>query len=370
MKILEVNKYYPPWIGGIETVVKQVAEGFSDRGQQVTVLCCSGSNDEKIESQGGVLIIRVQRFFSLFGMPISLSFFRWYRRLVGTVDVVHIHYPFPLAFFAAWLFPSRAKLIIHYHADVIKQRYAQFFLLPLLHAIFSTSTAVVVTSEALRDTSVLLRKYVSKCSVIPIGVPFERLCEEVRTRNVLYFRDLYGVFVLSVGRLSRYKGLPYLIHACRRISAHLVIAGIGDELHSLRMLVKQLGANDAVVFLPHQSRENLMSLYKAAAVFVLPSISRNEAFGIVLLEAMAVGTPVISTELHTGTSTNNIHGETGLVVDPKNIIELSNALKLILDDPQCAHAYGEQGSKRVKNHFSETTMINSLLDLCREAQSD
>jgi len=139
--------------------------------------------------------------------------------------------------------------------------------------------------------------------------------------------------VLYVGVLRYYKGLPYLIEAMQHVDANLVIVGEGPMSATLRQMVFRLGLASRVFFIGQVSNQELPAYYHAADCFVLPASERSEAFGLVLVEALASGLPIISTELGTATSYVNLHDESGLVVPPRDAAALAEALnRLLLDD--------------------------------------
>ena len=164
-------------------------------------------------------------------------------------------------------------------------------------------------------------------------------------------------FILFVGRLNYYKGLQYLIEATKEIAANLVIIGEGPLKNSLRNKAKELGIEGKIFFLPFMTQEELVNFYKTCSVFVLPSIFKSEAFGLVLIEAMACGKPVISTDIGTGTSFVNQDGVTGFVVPPKDSQALAQAIKKILENKKLAQELGRNGLERVRKKFSLEKML-------------
>jgi rhamnosyl/mannosyltransferase len=115
--------------------------------------------------------------------------------------------------------------------------------------------------------------------------------------------------------------------------------------------------------------QELISHFHACDVFVLPSIANTEAFGIVQLEAMACGKPVISTDLPTGVPFVNQHKKTGLIVPPQNSTELANAIKVLITNEYLAHTYGTAGKQRVQKEFTVQTMVKQVLALYEEVLS-
>jgi rhamnosyl/mannosyltransferase len=173
-------------------------------------------------------------------------------------------------------------------------------------------------------------------------------------------------FVLFIGRLINYKGLRYLITAMKGVKAKLVIIGEGPLEYELRTLAYNLDLEDRVIFLKVPYFEPLGSYIDACDLFVLPSVMRSEAFGLVLLEAMACRKPVVTTELGTGTSFVCLNGVTGIVVPPKDPKALEEAINKILNNPNLAKKFGESGRRRVEEEFGLEKMGDAFLDLYKK----
>jgi rhamnosyl/mannosyltransferase len=146
-----------------------------------------------------------------------------------------------------------------------------------------------------------------------------------------------------------------------RVEGTLLIIGTGPLQEDLRRLVRSLELEDRVLFLGELSDHEVDIYLHACDLLVLPSILRSEAFGVVLLEAMACGKPVVSTELGTGTSFVNRHEETGLVVPPNDAVALERAVNLLLANPELRNTYGNAGRERVENYFSRESMVDRIL---------
>ncbi len=157
--------------------------------------------------------------------------------------------------------------------------------------------------------------------------------------------------VLFVGRLVPYKGVEFLIRALEDVKARLWIVGTGPLENSLKNLVREKGMADRVVFLGHVSDEDLVAYYHACDVFALPSITNQEMFGLVQLEAMACRKPVISTTVPTGVPWVNQHGKTGYTVTPGNSAELAHAIQRLLSSREFREEMGAAGRARVEQPF-------------------
>ncbi|MDP2631949.1 MAG: glycosyltransferase [Candidatus Uhrbacteria bacterium] len=363
MRILQICKLYNPWIGGVEEVAKKIAEGVhSLGGVESIVLCCQPKGKYDQTKINEIQVNRAASLGMLWGMPISFDFLKRFRRLSKTVDVIDLHIPFPLADLAVLLTKPNAKLVVHYHADIVRQKILKPLFGPLIRNTLKRADFIVVSSPNLIESSKYLKNFKEKCKVINFGLDVkEYACANPEQINTLIAR--YGDFTLFVGRMSYYKGVDFLINAIKSTSGNLVLVGTGPEESRMKNLVKKLELKDRVIFLKNQSNAELINLFHAAQVMVLPSIYRSEAFGLVLLEAMACGTPVISTELGTGTSWVNKHNETGIVVPPSNVSVLADAINRIAKDKQLRQRLGEGAKMRATYDFSMSNMIFSIAKL-------
>ncbi|MCL5959596.1 MAG: glycosyltransferase, partial [Chloroflexi bacterium] len=211
-----------------------------------------------------------------------------------------------------------------------------------------------------------LSRYGEKTTIIPYGIDLDRFEEQSVHKLNATGTEFDGPLLLFVGRLRYYKGLRYLLRAMPEIEAKLLVVGIGAEEDVLKSLTSELGLQEKVIFLGEVSDEDLPAYYHACDVFVLPSSHRSEAFGLVQLEAMLAGKPVVSTELGTGTSYVNLHGETGLVVPPCDSPALAGAVNALLKDPDLRQRMGQKGRERVRAEFSVEMMVDRIAALYRD----
>jgi len=166
--------------------------------------------------------------------------------------------------------------------------------------------------------------------------------------------------VLFVGRLVYYKGLEYLIEAMKDVEAKLLIAGSGPLEKQLRKKSRIIGVGQKVIFLGKVSDAEIKYLYQICDVFVLPSVEPSEAFGLVQLEAMAYGKPVVNTNLPTGVPFVSRHGETGLTVPPRDPKALAEAVLRMMDLPE--EKRREMG-KAARKHVEENFSLDRIVDM-------
>jgi glycosyltransferase involved in cell wall biosynthesis len=265
---------------------------------------------------------------------------------------------------AYWASAYKGPLVVSYHSDTVRQKLLGALFRPILHRTLKRSAAIIAATQNYIDTSPILPRYGSRCRVIPYGIPAERFRHGDGAR-IHRIRSQYGPrIVLSVSRLVYYKGLDHLLRAMAKVPARLLIAGEGPLRSSLEREVLDLGLGERVVFLGEV--EDVTPYYQAADVFVLPSVARSEAFGIVQLEAMACGTPVVNTRLASGVPYVSLDGLTGFTVPPADSEALAVAINRLLDDRNLRAKLGQAGVRRVCQEFSLEVMTRRTLDLYQE----
>lgn len=365
MHILQLYKDYFPVLGGIENHVRDLSEGLAARGHQVTVLVTSLDGRTSVEQpQAGLTVIRAARALHLASTPLSLAMLRQAR--LQRPDVVHLHFPYPPGDLAYQAVPARAPLVVTYHSDIVRQRTLLRLYRPLLELTLRRAARILATSPSYVASSPFLRRHAARCSVVPLGIDAGRFAV-ADGRRVAAVRARYDApLLLFVGRLRYYKGLHYLIEAMPSVQADLLIAGSGPERDALATLAARLGVERRVHFLGDVSDEDLPVLLHAADVFVLPAHLRAEALGLAQIEALASGLPCISTELGTGTSFANRHGETGLVVPPGDSAALAGAIDTLLADRDLRERMGAAGRRRVAALFTRERMLAGVEAVYRE----
>jgi rhamnosyl/mannosyltransferase len=234
---------------------------------------------------------------------------------------------------------------------------------PFLHAALRRSSAIIATSPDYLRTSAVLRAHSARCHVIPYGIDIAQFqhCDPTAIDRV---RKQYGErLVISVGRLVYYKGFDYLIRAMAQVRGKLLIIGDGPLRAQLQRLASDLGVTSKVIFCGEIQNTDIVPYYHAADVFALASVARSEAFGIVQIEAMAAGLPVVNTSLDSGVPFVSLHGQTGLTVPPSNPSALAEALNRLLDDADLRHSLGQTGRLRAQQEFTSERMAGRILSL-------
>jgi rhamnosyl/mannosyltransferase len=346
-------------VGGIENHVQQLAQGLQGRGHAVEVVTTAPGAEAGAEEVGGVQVRRHRAVRARASTPLSpgLAIDLLRRRLARTdrPDVIHLHAPYPpaeLVWLAGAWGRSRPVAVVTHHSDIVRQRWAGAAYRPLQRLVLRRADGVVATTDAYRRTSRVLQA-VDEVHVLALGVDPDRFTppavDAAGPRRLLF-----------VGRLRHYKGLDHLLRALAGApeGPGLDVAGTGPEEAGLRALAEELGLSGRVGFLGDVTDEELPGRYRDALALVLPADNRAEAFGTVQLEAMASGTPVISTRLGTGVDEVNLDGVTGLTVPVADTAALATAVGRIAGDQDLRRRLGEGGRRRVLDRYSRELMVD------------
>lgn len=375
IRVLQVNKLYYPVTGGIERVVQQLAEGLC-KDTDTKVLVCRKKGKTVVEQVGGVEVTRASSMGMLSSLPLSVSFLWKFRRMAKDRDIIHIHMPFPLGDLACFLSGYKGKVILWWHSDIVRQKRLMKLYRPLMEWLLRRADCIVVATQGHIDGSKYLQPYEDKCRIIPYGVDpkMEREAErwyEDRKPHKKSDKKPDVVNYLFVGRLVYYKGCRIMIEAFARAAEadrrlRLDIVGMGPLEPELKKQTEELGVTDQIYFHADVSDDELIRYFKECDVFVLPSLQRSEAFGLVQIEAMAFGKPVINTRLPSGVPYVSLHGETGLTVEPGNVTELAEAMQYLAEHPSERQQMGKRARERMEEQFRMDTMLENVKKLYEE----
>ena len=370
LRVLEVNKAYYPHIGGIESLVRQYTEelGALKNVQLRTLVCRDDRGSTYSEKVGGRNIVRAGSLGTYFSCPLSLSFVRLFRRMAKNADVVHINVPFPLADAALLLSGYKGKVVVSWHSDVVKQKKLMKFYKPFMDSLLKRADVILTATQGHIDGSDYLPQYRSKCRVLPYGItPEDYLSVERKPVLTEKLNDKNAVKVFFTGRLVYYKGADILLKAFAKAeNCELFIAGTGELEKSLKHYAAVNGLDKKVHFLGFLPDEELKQAYADCDIFVLPSVVKSEAFGIVQLEAMVYGKPVINTDLPSGVPYVSVHGETGLTVPPSDPDSLAAAINRLASDRELRETFGRNAAECVAEQFNEKNIIKELYRILSE----
>lgn len=366
MKILHVYKDYFPVAGGIENHIRALAEAQAARGHDVAVLVHSRDAHTHVEQMNGVRVLFAARWLTVSSTPLGPALPRLLAR--ERPDIAHLHFPYPWGEVSQHFVGHARGTVITYHSDIVRQVYMRVLYRPLMYRILSHVNRIIATSPDYVRSSPILSRLVDKCTVIPHGIdpaPFEH--PDLQAAVAIRARAGAEPLLLFVGQLRYYKGLEYLLHAlCDLPTARLIVVGTGPMGERWRELAHALGLDARVIFAGAVPDAELPAYYAAADIFVLPASERSEAFGLVQLEAMAAGKPVVSTQVGTGTSFVNLDGLTGRVVPARDPHALAAALAALARNPAQREKMGATGRARVHDEFTLDRMVQRVLGLYQQ----
>lgn len=390
MRILQIGKFYPIR-GGVEKVMWDIADGLNARGVACDILCADAEHTGKWREKdfyGSGRCLIAPALGKMAATMISPAMVGWLRKHCGEYDIVHVHHPDPMACLALRLSGYKGKVVLHWHSDILKQKFFLKLYKPLQGWLVRRADRIVCTSPNYAEGSEALKDVQGKVAVIPIGVDPVRTDEEGAER---IRRRLTGEperqgttggpngepkaepgreparrkkLVFSLGRLVGYKGYSYLVEAASKLSDDyvLVIGGEGPLRSELESQIAALGLKDKVFLTGRIADEELPAWFNACDVFCLSSIWKTEAFAIVQIEAMSCAKPVVATKIKgSGVSWVNADGESGINVEPEDPEGLAEAIMRVCGEGY--KGYCTRARMRYETKFTRKGMIDNCLKL-------
>ncbi len=355
MTILHLCKFYPPIEGGIEIISKFVVDSLPE--DKHIVLSFNTANVTVKTGDKNVKIIRAGKFGMIASQPLSLRYLRELKRALKKhkPDVVHIHWPNPLA--ALYLLGQKKtfKIVVHWHSDI----FGHGVLRPLTtwsieRRLLKVADEIIATSEPYLEASPALKRHRDKIKVIPCSIDEKNLdLNSLEKDEVESIRRKYGnkKIVFFIGRHVKYKGLEYLLEAEKRIKSDCVflIAGEGQLTEALQNKYQ----SERIHWLGRISEIEKRLYLHAAEVFAFPSITPSEAFGVALLEAMYCGcAPVTFTIPKSGVNWVSVKNQTGLEAENSNSNQLAGALDYLIEKKELRDRLSSNAMKRVREMFT------------------
>lgn len=382
MRVLHIGKFFPPHPGGIERTSADLCVGLAAKGIEVAMLAHAepGTRHTTTQRIDDVEVTLVACFGRLLYAPISPTFPVWLRRVITRFrpEILHLHVPNTSAF-SALMLPSARRLpwILHWHADIpIDSRHAGLrvgysLYRPWEQALLRRARAIIVTSPDYAESSAALEPWRSKVHVVPLGISDVSAPQPDNAKSILW--PSAPLRLLAVGRLSYFKGFDVLLRAVADVpEASLVLVGDGECGDELRRLAKTLNIESRVNFagridMTPDGNAKLASAYASADIVCLPSTERAESFGIVLVEAMRAGIPVICSSIP-GSGVNYVvrDGETGVMVVPGDSMSLAAAIRRLRDDVELRRKLGAAGRRRFVEEFTLDASVRRTLALYQE----
>lgn len=354
-RVLHISKYYYPYLGGTESVCQDIVEGLKEYENRV--ICFNDSNRTVCCEINGIQILRIGCFMKVASQSCSLFYYYYLKRNIQSwqPDIIHFHHPNPfVAFLLVRLIPANTKLIVHWHLDITKQKYIYPLVKRNERRLLERADSVIVTSPQYRDASLPLKPFLQKVKVVANGINIHRFdlqCnDEMRIKDI-HKKYHYKRLIFFVGRHVEYKGLRYLIEAEKYVTTdcHIVIAGQGPLTEELKAKAN-LGR---VSFVGRLSNDDLRCYLHAADVFAFPSITKNEAFGLALAEAMYCRCPGVTFYIEgSGVNWVSLNGVTGIEVDNSDSKKYASAIDKLLRDDLLRKQYADAARKRVVEYFT------------------
>jgi glycosyltransferase involved in cell wall biosynthesis len=368
LRVLTFGRFADRDFGGLERYVFELGRALRDEAQFVNIVAARGAPpDTPVAGQ----TVYARPIAEMGGVPLCPGMLWNALRLhrERPFDIVHLQFPAdPMAHAATAMLPRSVKRVITWHSDIVRQTTLRRFYRPFLDRLLDRADAIILPTPAHLSSSADLSmvRDRAKFSVVPFGFDFSRFREAPAMASEIRARYPGKFLVFALGRHVYYKGFDYLIRALPLVpQVQVLLGGRGPLTEELTQLAEEQGVRDRSGFVGRIPESQLPGYYHACDVFCMPSVERSEAFGIVQLEAMACGRPVVCCELNNGVTWVNRDGETGLVVPPADTEALAAALRRLFDEPDLRARLGAQARRRALETFSVEQMRVGTLDVYR-----
>ena len=366
MKIAQITKYFYPHRGGIESHVLGISKEFVEKGLNVKVFTSNIPKGKRREEINGIKVFRSPVFFTFSNGPFSPGILM--DLLNNDYDLIHLHLPDPFFSIFAYIASliKRKPLVVTYHADIIKDRWYEKLLkiiyYPILYLILRHSKRIIATSPNYVKESSVLKHFIDKIEIAPNFVDEKRFNPDVSGENIRRRYKLENKkVVLFLGRFVPYKGIEYLIDAFIRVKDNIensVLLLVGDGV--LRKKLMNLAKDEENIIFIKPKENEIPEYYAACDLFVLPSITRQEAFGITLLEAMATGKVCITTNI---SGMPYVVNNCGIKISPKDVDALKYAIIELLGNDAYRKRMGKCGRKRVEEYFTRKRVADIIFNI-------
>lgn len=358
-KVLQHVKTFRTAYAGVERVVEELVPPLNAYPDLEVDVLCQGPENLEYALPGGGRVFQGKIDLALASAAFSWRDFRTWQRIAAQYDIVHVHLPWPQCNLNLLLKRFDGAVVVHWHSDIVRQRLLYHGYRWLERWLLRRADRILVTSPKLLAESPALDGVRDKALAVPIGIA--ESVHAIPEDEVRAVRERYAgrPLVFALGRLVPYKGFEYLVRSAARLGrdAVVLLGGSGPMREELEALVRELGLQGRVELLGRIDDRQMELLMRACDVFCLPSVQKSEAFGIVQVEAMRAGRPVVSTRIPgSGMDWVNQDGETGITVEPGRPEALAEALNQLIENPQLARRLGANGRKRYEEHFTARRM--------------
>lgn len=368
MKLLQISNYYYPHIGGIEQVARDISASASCERK---VFCFNGGRANLKDEVDGVQIIRAGCFAKVSSQSLSLGYGKLLKKTFREFnpDVVIFHYPNPFA--AHYLlkilkkYPD-CKLVLYWHLDIVKQKFLKLFFKGQNDRLIKRAVKIVAATPNHIIDSDCISAHQDKCKILPYAVKDPSVSVACEKATEIRMKNAGKKICFAIGRHIPYKGMEYLVKASKYLSDdyRVFIAGEGPLTPSLKKTAK---GDDKIVFLGKISEEDKIAYYRACDIFCFPSITKNEAFGLALAEAMSYSKPAVTFNIKgSGVNYVSLNGETGIEVPNGDVEKFAEAVKTLGENPALAEKYGAAAKVRVAENFTLEQFKKNVNELLKE----
>ncbi len=371
MKIAQLTPYFYPHLGGVESHVLELSKKLIDMGHEVFVVTTKLDDTEEEDVVEGVPVKRVEPLTIFLSTPIVPGISDVL--LKEDYDILHSHSPPPIMSFLGVRAAKKKDVpfLLTYHCDLEIPHAFGPLLVNLYERTLGTYTVnksdkIITTTTSYGATSKAV--WHQDADIIPNAVDTERFHP---SNDGGWVREELGIgdkkLITYVGRIVYHKGLEYFVRSAKHLNdrdVQFMLVGTGDFREELEDIIEREGLEDMVMFAGRVPNKDLPDYYAATDVFILPSVSRLEAFGIVALEAMASCVPVIVSDIP-GVREVIVEGKHGLLAEPMNSEDLAGKIRTLLENPEMAERMGRNGRERVVEKFTWEKVAKDIEEVYR-----
>lgn len=377
-KVLQISKYYFPFLGGTEQVARDIAKALKEYDDVEQKIICF-NEDAKLdgyenhhgetvyEKVDGIDVIRCGYVAKYASQALSLTYGRELKKVINEFnpDFIILHYPNPfVTYFLLKYIKPNCKLAVYWHLDITKQKFLKRFFDGQNKRLIARSSKILGATPVHVGESAYTEYMGDKKYILPYAIDEKRLVisEEEKQRAAEIRKEYEGkVLGFFIGRHVPYKGLRYLIEASDKIhrdDMHFLIAGTGELTDEL----KQMSANDSKIeFVGRVTDSEWRSYLYACDIFCFPSVTRNEGFGLAQAEAMYYEKPVVTFTIKgSGVNYVTLNGETGIECPNSDSEAYAKALEKLADDASLRQSMGSAGRQRVLDNFTEAQFVKNV----------
>lgn len=368
IRVLTFGRFADDNFGGLERYVFELARGLRGEVEFTNIVAQRGGAPD-VPTVGET--VHARSWLTMGGTPVcpTMPWHALRRHWKSPFDIVHVQFPAdPMAHLSAALMPTSVRRVISWHSDIVRQQTLLKWYRPFLDRLVRSADAIIGATPFHFSASTQLSavRSADRLHVIPYGFDLARFIDRPAKSDMLRARFRGRTVVFALGRHVYYKGFEFLIRALPQLqSVDLVLGGTGPLTAQLQQVAQDVGVADRVHLVGRIPEADLAAYYHACDVFCMPSVEPAEAFGIVQIEAMACGKPVVCCELNNGVTWVNRDGVTGLVVPAADPSALASAIERLADDAELRQRLGAQARDWAMRTFTTEAMARQTRDVYR-----